>query len=103
VLLLNALIEEELGSSGQYVGGLRAVDRTSHAWLELDGFIVDVTADQFPDASQPVVVTRDRSWHKQFEENTRQSASLFGYDCSTRDSYEFLLRELRHIMKTRDQ
>jgi hypothetical protein len=103
VLLLNALIGEELGLSGEYVADVRPADQRSDAWLELDGLIVDVTADQFPDARDAVVVTRDRSWHAQFEENTRHSASLSAYDCSTRASYEFVIRELRHIMQTRDQ
>jgi hypothetical protein len=35
----------------------------SHAWLERDGLIVDVTADQFAGVSQAVIVTKDPSWH----------------------------------------
>lgn len=39
----------------------------SHAWLERDGLIVDITADQFNDCPGPAVwVTRDRGWHAQF-------------------------------------
>lgn len=39
----------------------------SHAWLERDGLIVDITADQFDDSPGPAVwVTRDRGWHAQF-------------------------------------
>lgn len=35
----------------------------SHAWLERDGLILDVTQDQFDERSEPVFVATDRSWH----------------------------------------
>jgi hypothetical protein len=35
----------------------------THAWIERDGLILDITADQFPDISEPVVLTMDRTWH----------------------------------------
>jgi hypothetical protein len=34
----------------------------SHAWIEVDGIIVDITADQFGQA--PVIVTRHSPWHQ---------------------------------------
>lgn len=40
--------------------------RASHAWLEVSGMIVDVTADQFDQRLPRVIVTRDRTWHSQF-------------------------------------
>jgi len=33
----------------EYVSGIRSSDEQSHAWLEKDGWIVDMTADQFDD------------------------------------------------------
>ncbi|HEX6367580.1 MAG TPA: hypothetical protein VF006_01530 [Longimicrobium sp.] len=38
----------------------------SHAWLERDGLIVDITADQFPEVSEPVIVTSASPWHRSF-------------------------------------
>lgn len=38
-----------------------------HVWLELDGLIIDITADQFDDFSQKVYIDKDRSFHSQFE------------------------------------
>lgn len=35
----------------------------SHAWVERCGLIVDITADQFADISERVIVTTDRTWH----------------------------------------
>ncbi len=64
------LLGEYLHEQGQgvwdYVGGERDSNTHSHAWLEKDGLIVDITADQFDDIDEPVVVTRDRIWHQQF-------------------------------------
>jgi hypothetical protein len=43
----------------------------SHAWLEGDGWIIEITADQFNDwpqyapAQPDVLVTQDRTWHDQ--------------------------------------
>ena len=61
----------------------------SHAWLEISGVIVDITADQFPDISASVTVTRDHRWHSQFEENEgdRQAAGFSEEDDDLREIY----------------
>ena len=38
----------------------------SHAWLVYGDLIIDVTADQFGEGQEPVMVTRNSSWHKEF-------------------------------------
>lgn len=48
-----------------YVWGM--LGEQSHAWLEYDGLIIDITADQFDEVSEPIIVTSDRSWHSQFK------------------------------------
>lgn len=41
----------------------------THVWLERDGVIVDIAADQFSgEISNPVLVTTDRSWHNTWPE-----------------------------------
>jgi hypothetical protein len=41
----------------------------THVWLERDGVIVDITADQFSkEISDPVLVITDRSWHDTWPE-----------------------------------
>lgn len=41
----------------------------THVWLERDGVIIDITADQFSEEiSDPVLVTTDRSWHDTWPE-----------------------------------
>jgi hypothetical protein len=34
-----------------------------HVWIEVDGVIVDITADQFPDQVDRVIVSRSSEWH----------------------------------------
>jgi hypothetical protein len=43
----------------------------SHFWLEHKGLIVDISADQYPEIDQPVIVTGDRSWHETFTTQNR--------------------------------
>ena len=39
-----------------------------------------ITADQFPEKKDAVIVTTDRSWHHQFIEEARESARINSYD-----------------------
>lgn len=43
----------------------------SHAWLEVDGYIIDITADQFNDDGydvEAIIVTKDSYFHSLFHE-----------------------------------
>lgn len=58
----------------------------SHAWLELDGWIINITADQFNDraeygpAQRDVIVTQDRCWHeKHFRPDARPRIADMSY------------------------
>ncbi|MCU1588875.1 MAG: hypothetical protein JWP11_131 [Frankiales bacterium] len=44
----------------------RDPDGHTHAWLERDGTLLDITADQFHDGQPSVVLTTDPSWHSRF-------------------------------------
>ena len=61
-LLGQYLSDSGLGTWG-YRSGMQLDPVFSHAWVERDGLIVDITADQFPDVSEPVLLTTDRTWH----------------------------------------
>lgn len=80
------LLAEYLKSKGfnrmYYVSGLKG--NQSHAWLEHDGIIIDITADQFEGIIDPAIVTRDYSWHRQFRENNRFLSDINCYDERTR-------------------
>ncbi|AFV05408.1 hypothetical protein [Dehalobacter sp. CF] len=69
-LLLGKYLDEmELGQFNYVCGQL---GRQSHAWLEKDGIIVDITADQFDDATEEIIVTDNNDFHKRFEEKSRR-------------------------------
>lgn len=53
-------------SDVEYVNGQHGGMQT-HAWLEVDGLIIDITADQFEEIDDAVMFTRDRSFHKRFK------------------------------------
>ena len=52
----------------EYVWGLRGSPphQWPHGWLESEGLILDLTADQFPEIFEPVIVTRDPKFHDSF-------------------------------------
>ena len=59
----------EFGVSGlEYVCG----ELQGHAWLELDGLIIDITVDQFESRTEKVYISEDRSFHNQFKELFRR-------------------------------
>lgn len=64
-LLLGRLLSEHGARDIRYVLGKRRVgdDWGSHAWLTVDGLIVDITADQFEDMDAPVIVAKTSAWH----------------------------------------
>lgn len=62
------LLGQYLADSGlgewTYVSGMR--DGSTHAWIERDGVVVDITADQFADVTSPCIVTRSSQWHERW-------------------------------------
>lgn len=70
-VLVEALCRD-LAVSAAYVCGSRHDDHGSstHAWVEANDIIIDITADQF---GQPaVIVTRERTWHDTWPEQERR-------------------------------
>ena len=89
-LLGHYLAECGLGE-WRYRGGM--LDQQSHGWIEQDGLIVDITADQFADVAEPVIVTRRSPWHERWSHFGGHVASLahYRYDAQDiRDDYETL-------------
>jgi len=69
-LLVGKYLDEMGLGKFDYVSG--QLGRQSHAWLEKDGIIVDITADQFDGAAEEIIVTDNNDFHKQFEEKSRR-------------------------------
>ncbi len=96
--LLAKYLEENGCGQFDYVLGERRPDFQSHAWLEKDGQIIDITADQFDGVTEGILVTTDHKWHDQFEEEDRHIANFEIYDDATvsnlRSSYELVLSKI---------
>ena len=94
IIMLGAYLDEQGIQPLIYVGGQRG--EKSHAWLESDGLIIDITADQFDDCDEPVIVTRESEWHSTFERDFESEASFINYDPATVNRlarpYEEILR-----------
>lgn len=55
---------QELGlGEWNYRQGLLPDSGNTHGWIERKGLLVDITADQFPDVKQSVIVTAHSPWH----------------------------------------
>jgi hypothetical protein len=84
-LLLSKWLEEKGQSGFVYVEGIRGKGSNvqSHAWLERDGIVVDITGDQFgPD--QPSVYVGPRSpLHNAFRILNEHHSDLERYDSQT--------------------
>jgi hypothetical protein len=78
-LLLARYLRDNGAGEFQYVVADRGEgeDWTSHAWLEQDGLVVDITADQFDELEAPVLVTEDRSFHDTFGNLDRGQSADF--------------------------
>lgn len=102
-LLLGTLLKDRgcgsfeyvCGSIGESTGGSEA---PSHAWLEGGGFVVDVTADQFGEGLDPVIVVPESGWHKSLLVSNRQIADFRTYDDQTAavlgSIFEVILQEM---------
>ena len=66
------------GRSLEYVFGKRVTDDgiEIHAWLQVDGFIVDITADQFDEVDDAVIVKRSSDWHSRWGTRILREAGL---------------------------
>lgn len=71
---------------------------TSHAWLVSESLIVDITADQFPDAPAAIIVARKSSWHAQFT-ITHTTHGDFRASCApTNGELQVLYSKLKHML-----
>ncbi|MGD9547810.1 MAG: hypothetical protein AB7V45_09725 [Candidatus Krumholzibacteriia bacterium] len=68
---------------------------TTHAWLERDQVIVDITGDQFSDQDEGVFVGRGSAWHDTFSREKQNAGDFRVYDKNTVASLEPYYEVLR--------
>ncbi len=57
----------------------------SHGWLKQNELIIDITADQFEDNNESVIVTINSKWHSEFNGEKLYVADLNILDENARD------------------
>ena len=69
-LLLGKYLEDSGLNDFEYVSG-EFYDSDgqyrSHAWLEKENLIIDITTDQFIDRDESVFISTDKTWHERFK------------------------------------
>ena len=103
VLLLGTyLLDNGYGEFG-YVLGERGDHQantwSSHTWLEKQNLVVDITADQFPEISDKVIVCLDSEWHRQFNGKIEHKADYRIYDSRTAASLNNVYNEILKYMQ----
>lgn len=66
-----------LGWRGDHVTG------SSHAWLQRGDLVIDITADQFEDMDQSVIVQSTSAWHAAFKGEVQNEGDYRVYDDHT--------------------
>jgi hypothetical protein len=96
-LLLAKYLQEKGEGKAEYVSGNDG--NQTHAWLELDSIIIDITADQFNRSIDPVIVSTNSTWHQRFEDRSRRTVSIDDYDAHTSTSLNAAYQELIHTIE----
>lgn len=84
-LLLGRFLKDHNAGPVVYILGERGEGDSwrSHAWLHVGNIIVDITADQFDDMAERVIVTRSSHWHQTFDAEARGEGDYRIYDAAT--------------------
>ncbi len=86
-LLLGTYLIEQGFDPFHYVCGEKRNTATDdwhpHAWLQKSNLVVDITADQFPDITDPVIVSNNSSWHRSWRTEIKNIADYRNYDLHT--------------------
>ena len=78
-LILGQVLDDEGITGFQYVCGNKYEPFSSHAWLQKGEWIIDITADQFPDVAEPVIVADDSAWHSLWRHDRPTAGTLREY------------------------
>lgn len=81
-LVLGQVLDDHGIGGFEYVCGYKYKDdgtSSSHAWLQKGPLIVDITADQFPEVLDAVIVSADSAWHAEWHADRPTAGALSAY------------------------
>jgi hypothetical protein len=97
LILSHYLKEKGYGEFDYILGGRMG---KSHGWLKQNDIIIDITADQFEDNNEKVIVTVNPIWHNEFKGEKQHIADLNIYDENSKTSllnaYKEILKNINH-------
>lgn len=73
--------------SGNY-GKRESGNWSSHAWLQSIELVIDITAGQFPEITEKVIVKKESEWHQQLKGVSLGLADYRIRDAHLRQSYQ---------------
>lgn len=75
-----------------------------HRWLEHDGIIIDITADQFAWVKTPVIVSKNSSFHKEYAKVMSSYCNKFdiNYEQYLINLYDAVVATLKRIEKKQE-
>lgn len=65
---------------GELLHDTSEVQLQSHAWLQFDSIVVDITADQFNDVDEKVIVRYNSKWHERWNGIVQHKADIRIFD-----------------------
>ncbi|PKK89945.1 MAG: hypothetical protein CVV64_11465 [Candidatus Wallbacteria bacterium HGW-Wallbacteria-1] len=101
-LLGRYLKDQGIGSFDCYCGSimLGQYDEQSHAWLQNGNLYLDITADQFDEINDRVIIVENSFWHQKFQSKYEHEAdfNVFKHDELTfkrfESTYNTILRSI---------
>jgi hypothetical protein len=67
----------------------------SHAWIQKENLFVDITADQFPEIREKILVAYNSKWHLKFTEPVLDGLADYRiYDIRTKSTLDSVYREI---------
>ena len=102
-ILLGTYLYTKTGVTFDYYSGERMNHdkngKSSHAWLQCEGLIVDITGDQFDDFQEKVYVGTTNEFFESFHGKKENEALIYIYDTLTKKRleaiYKILLQEIK--------
>ncbi|HBN08982.1 MAG TPA: hypothetical protein DD435_10160 [Cyanobacteria bacterium UBA8530] len=91
-LLGQYLIDSE-HSSVEYICGHRGIQ--SHAWLLVEGLIIDITANQFQEIGSEIIIKKGSRFHKSFIEDFRRQGGIWRDEQYSQATLESTYQEIR--------
>ena len=98
LLLGTYLIEngyESFDYMEEHMGFMAEGNWFSHAWLQGERLVVDITADQFPGIVQTVIVGENSDWHRSLNGKTQRVADYRTCNSELESAYREILRNIQ--------